>query len=542
GIFVSGANASANIHDNSASIHGNAVGIEVSGGTATISNNHIYGNTTGVEFTAGGSGSLSGDDFRGSTAMPAAANNSTDLLIDATAGAVSLSGDTLAGNTFISNQKNAELEATGETFVLGATTVTPSDSTLADLYDVEDRITDGLDPSQSGGLVRLRAGNVYVTQSSDSIQRGVNLALAGNSLYVQAGLYQENVSINKALSLHGANAGTAGAAASGAMPTRSVASETEVLTNGNQNAVFTVTAGNVTIDGFYLEGNDPGATGATLTSGDDSNAIYGIRASSGVSNLTIENSVVKDVQIGFRGDSSASNLTNNNLITRNWFDGIGIYDFGYAVNLRSNFYADVTNNLMTRVQSGIQTNNFSGAGGPASWLYQDNTISAYGAGIWQNLQFNQATSVTIDGNTITSLHVPNIPANAAALANSEGHSIGILLVSIQDHVGATVTNNDISGMAYGVTLYNTTTANTITLGATNDIHGNGVGVYLTNKVDFNPVTMTVLGGTANNPTGTGTAVLNGITLTGNTTGVLVNDSNNSTTFGTSLTLQNGVTI
>ena len=35
------------------------------------------------------------------------------------------------------------------------------------------------------------------------------------------------------------------------------------------------------------------------------------------------------------------------MVTNNWFDSIGNFDFGYCVSIRNNFYADVTNNKMT---------------------------------------------------------------------------------------------------------------------------------------------------------------------------------------------------
>ena len=44
GILVVGANASANIVDNDASIHGFAIGIDVDAGSATIDHNHIFNN------------------------------------------------------------------------------------------------------------------------------------------------------------------------------------------------------------------------------------------------------------------------------------------------------------------------------------------------------------------------------------------------------------------------------------------------------------------------------------------------------------------
>ncbi len=194
------------------------------------------------------------------------------------------------------------------------------------------------------------------------------------------------------------------------------------------------------------------------------------------------------------------------------------------------------------MQSGLKTNNFSGAGGPATWLMQGNTITAYGAGIWHNLEYNQGTSLTIEDNTISSLVAPNSTANALVRANYDGQSVGILLVSIQDQVGVTITGNTITGMGYGVTLYNTTTGNTITIGASNDISGNGVGVELTNLVAFNPVTTTVLGGSANNPTGTGQAIVDDLALSDNTTGILVQDANTATAFGVTLSVQDGTSI
>ncbi|HEY5838014.1 MAG TPA: Calx-beta domain-containing protein, partial [Pyrinomonadaceae bacterium] len=49
GVLVQGADASANIHDNSASIHGNTTGIKVDGGSATITSNNLYNNGTSLD-------------------------------------------------------------------------------------------------------------------------------------------------------------------------------------------------------------------------------------------------------------------------------------------------------------------------------------------------------------------------------------------------------------------------------------------------------------------------------------------------------------
>ena len=151
---------------------------------------------------------------------------------------------------------------------------------------------------------------------------------------------------------------------------------------------------------------------------------------------------MKRAAIGVRGDHAS----NGNLIDNNWFDAIGVLDFGYAVTLRTNYYADVTNNKMTRVWTGLHTNNHNGAGGPASFPITGNEIHAYAGGILYWLQYNQATGATISGNQIT--------AETGAVANN----FGVLIVSNQDAVNSTFTNNTITGHDYGVGLFNVPTS------------------------------------------------------------------------------------
>src|SRR5207247_1977185 len=57
---------------------------------------------------------------------------------------------------------------------------------LTDPYLIEDRIFHALDAG-GGGLVSYAAGNVYVTPSSGSIQRGVNAVAAGGTVNVESG-------------------------------------------------------------------------------------------------------------------------------------------------------------------------------------------------------------------------------------------------------------------------------------------------------------------------------------------------------------------
>ncbi|MBK8297485.1 MAG: HYR domain-containing protein [Saprospiraceae bacterium] len=95
GILVVGANASANIVDNDASIHGFAIGIDVDAGSATIDHNHIFNNGIGVRFTNNGTGTVKTNKFYDALA------NGKDIQATASAGLVTATPNNwLAGTTF----------------------------------------------------------------------------------------------------------------------------------------------------------------------------------------------------------------------------------------------------------------------------------------------------------------------------------------------------------------------------------------------------------------------------------------------------------
>ena len=131
---------------------------------------------------------------------------------------------------------------------------------------------------------------------------------------------------------------------------------------------------------------------------------------------------------------------------------------------------------MTRVWSGLHTNFFQTAVGPATWTMSGNEIHSYAGGLLYWLQYNGATGLTVNNNQFI--------AETGAVANN----FGILVVSIQDAVNPSFTNNTITGHNYGVGLFNVPTTNMITLGATNSISGSTLaGVFMTDNLNFNPV-------------------------------------------------------
>src|SRR5581483_2407261 len=194
------ANGTVTVTGNDASIHGNTIGIDVNGGsaTATISSNHIYDNGTGVSFTGGGTGSVTGNNFDGG----ASNDNGTDLYIG-NAGVTIGTGNAFAGDTFFINNQSAtnyDLTANSTTFE----GLNPS--TLADNFRIEDKIHHRVDTDLlvTNGLVTWVTGNLYVTtpgvgSSDSSIQRGIDASSNGNTVNVEAGDYDQIATISKSI-------------------------------------------------------------------------------------------------------------------------------------------------------------------------------------------------------------------------------------------------------------------------------------------------------------------------------------------------------
>lgn len=97
---------------------------------------------------------------------------------------------TISGTQFRNNAgkdivvDNTSVDARGAVFV-GA----------ADGFAIEDRVTHALDAG-GRGLVTWTTGNVYVTQNSGSIQRGVDAAGTGDTVNVANASFAENVAVN----------------------------------------------------------------------------------------------------------------------------------------------------------------------------------------------------------------------------------------------------------------------------------------------------------------------------------------------------------
>lgn len=191
------------------------------------------------------------------------------------------------------------VDATGAVFV-GA----------ANGFAIEDRVSHALD-SAARGLVSWTAGNVYVTQNSGSIQRGVNAASAGSTVNVGAGSYAEQVLLNKtSMTL----AGQSGAKI--------------IVPDSNEVNGISIAANNVTVTGMEVAGP---ATASYRTYAWGNNISRGIAVGSGITGFTISNNNIHDVRNGILIDGrNTGSVTGNRIdntksaISVQYTDGNGI--------------------------------------------------------------------------------------------------------------------------------------------------------------------------------------------------------------------------
>ena len=419
GVLVSGAHASATITGNAGSIFGNAIGIDVNGGTASITSNHIYDNTTGISIENGGSATVTGNDFTGTTA------NGTDLLINSTAAANPIVGGTLTGDNFggssyfIKVGTAQNLDATGATF-----NGLSAGSNLALDYGYENEIVDYLD-YPSLGYVSLNPTAVYVAASSESatagaIQRGVNVApSAGGTVHVQSGPvhYSGGATISSPVTVEG--------------DSENGVVVVPVATGGVNQTACMVASSDVTIETLTIDGSGAGPAVNFLSGVLTSNPAmwaggtfggYPTPATVPYNDLTVQYLSVDNITTTQSGyfPTGIGVLTQGagNQILKNTLDNVTSTDFGGA-------YAILTNGGDANIQGNVITNDDATSGNP------DTAIGANG--LFGTIDYDPF--VTIGNNTITGTYDG---LNLASLAS--GSTVG----------GSGTPNNvDISGISTG---------------------------------------------------------------------------------------------
>jgi len=310
------------------------------------------------------------------------------------------------------------------------------------------------DNSTNGDVYTTAAGNNSNPGNSSApfqtIAHAVSVAQAGDTIFVDAGLYFENAVINKQLTLKGKYAGNA----PGDLLDRG--NETIVTTSGTDaifGIIFNVSVPGVTIDGFTFNGNNPFTSGGISVNGEDVNVGQCIlNQNQLVHSLAIRNNIIRNfTRYGiFVSRNTNTDVINGIIIDNNRLDNIS-GNSGRGIGLFNNVYGNVTNNRLTRISTGIILAN-SQLANAGTQSVSNNIIQSYIAGIQYASNFGNAATWSITNNQVSTADYSNwVAPNSNQVVNQ---NTGIIVAGIGDAARVTLSQNNISDANNGISVSN----------------------------------------------------------------------------------------
>jgi hypothetical protein len=277
--------------------------------------------------------------------------------------------------------------------------------------------------------------NVDQNTGFDQIQPAVDGANPGDTIEVKSGTYNESVTINvTGLTLEGPNAGTAGNNSNGRGPEATIQQGVQILSD------------NVTLTGFDV-------------TNDDTNGIL-LGTNTAPSNVTISDTVVRDISGGTGGDKSAGNGVNlqfngavnetstdvvitDNLIINVTTQGDNSDEDAIGIQTlpRGNDVEDlqITDNVISDIEPADDDGGRSEARGISIDTQFENTSDG------DRGNFGQATNLTVKNNDIDSL-TADFARAITLFEDKQGPNSGSTSGQPVGPVNFTITENRVTGV------------------------------------------------------------------------------------------------
>jgi parallel beta-helix repeat protein len=300
-----------------------------------------------------------------------------------------------------------------------------------------------------------------------TIQAAIDEATSGDVIEVCAGIYAEDIVIDKAIDLRGPNynisPNTESRVAEAIIVPADVWNADPDNNSGGKRewnwwAIVSFNADGIKMNGFKISGDNPLLDGYDYA-GMDVEAGIGVYSEG--NNIEFQYNYVENFTVmGFwAGGSQATQYKHLN-VHENKIDKIhdvGLTGFGFGMYIQGTA-GSITNNVVTNVRSGIQVQPYQVLQGSSPSIVENNSFSAYVSGLYYNYAEVNASAWTIQTNTIGVSIPPVTPPDGPlgwtgmkveTMRNTSNG--GILTGNTINGSGATADNNNwtkVWGMQY----------------------------------------------------------------------------------------------
>jgi hypothetical protein len=291
-----------------------------------------------------------------------------------------LSDSSLAGTTTQVSQIEQVIGSFSSTATAPGGITNTRTSNFGTKYDLNMLAAKGGSPT---GVLGYHVDPSMATSTLGAIQGSVNAAQSGDTINAAAGTYNENVNIDKSLTVNGAGVGIT------------------IVNGGRMDSVFTIGANNANIDVTL--------SGMTITNGETigGGGIFNY-GTLNLNNVLVTGNTAKGYGGGIENYEGTVNLNAGSWITGNTAaaDGGGIYNERGTVNMYTGSTIDYNTVEYGGYGGGISNGDGdSGYGGTVNMnggSITDNTAGYYGGGIYNYEGTVNLNAGSIVGNTATS--------------------------------------------------------------------------------------------------------------------------------------------